>query len=325
MSAASPLFTFVGAGAIGGFYGTRFLRAGFSVRFLEPYCGEIVRAEGLHVKVGGQCEYYGRLEVYTRAEAVPPADRVFICLKTTQNDWIAPHLANLVNPHGAIISMQNGLEAERELARFAPQTPLFAAVCFGAVKKNSPCIIEHIDRGEVALAEYLPSSRTPSGLLSSLAAEFRRARISAHAEPDLDRLRWTKLMLNGPLNSLALLLHATTQDLARHPASRALTRSLMVELSAIAAAAGKSLPATLPDRLLAAMDQMHPHETSSRGDLAQMRPLEIESLLRRPAVLAQQLGVSAPKLDLLVELLACLSRPSSSPGPVFHHDQPSSQ
>ncbi len=57
------------------------------------------------------------VDVYPDIESLPPADVVLLCLKSTSNHEILPHLAKTIKPGGVLVVMENGFGIEEQVAR----------------------------------------------------------------------------------------------------------------------------------------------------------------------------------------------------------------
>src|SRR4051794_3204865 len=109
----------LGAGAIGSYYGGRLAQHGCDVNFLLRSDYEHVRANGLTVRsIDGDFHLPAeRLRVYNDPATLPPADLVIVTLKSTENHQFPRLIPPLLRDETAILTLQNGLGNEDELAR----------------------------------------------------------------------------------------------------------------------------------------------------------------------------------------------------------------
>ena len=109
----------VGCGALGSFYGAKFCRNGQDVHFLLRSDYDVVRQKGVTVR-----SINGDFHVQPRCARTPDkigaCDVVLIGLKTTANNQFPKLLPALVGPHTAVVSLQNGLGNEEQLAGLFP-------------------------------------------------------------------------------------------------------------------------------------------------------------------------------------------------------------
>src|SRR5260370_39477992 len=119
----------VGCGAVGSFYGASLSRDGHDVHFLLRSDYDVVRRRGVQVR-----SPLGDFRAHPRAARSPAeignSDVVLIALKTTANSQFEALLPPLVGPGTAVVTMQNGLGNEDELARLFPPSQILGALCF---------------------------------------------------------------------------------------------------------------------------------------------------------------------------------------------------
>lgn len=106
----------IGAGAMGGLYGAKLFQAGHDVHFLMRRDYETVRKDGLQI-LSHMGDFHIRPPVYSSAEALGQCDLVIVGLKTTDNGALPDLLAPVVGPETIVLTLQNGLGNEEEIAR----------------------------------------------------------------------------------------------------------------------------------------------------------------------------------------------------------------
>lgn len=310
-------YAILGSGAIGGYYGACLQRAGQTVHFLLHSDYEHVRQHGLKVDSVEGDFLLSEIQAYKRAEEMPPVDVVIIALKTTQNARLLPKLLPpLLKPETVILTLQNGLDIEDEIAAIAPNQTLFGGLCFICSNKIGPGHIHHIDYGSLLLGAYHPDRR-PAGVspvLEAIAHDFTQAGIQIDITDDLYLARWHKLVWNIPFNSLSVILNATTTEMMENPNSRQLAADLMLEVVTAAHACVKvdeatrdrTLPPDLIQTMLDHTATMKPYRTSMKIDFEERRPLEVEAIVGNPLRAAQQAGVDTPRIEMLYHQLKSL-------------------
>jgi 2-dehydropantoate 2-reductase len=296
----SHRYAIIGTGAIGGLYGGSLARAGSEVHFLCRSDYAPVRAHGLRVDSVWGDFTLDRVNAYASAADMPECDGVLVCTKTTSNRDLPHLLAPLARPGTAFILMQNGLDAEEEIAAAFPQVQVGGAMCFVCSNRVGPGHIHHLDYGQVTLGAHTPGM---DELLDSIVADFERAKVPVEKTDDLRTGRWMKLVWNIPFNGLSVVLGAGTDAIMSDPATAALARELMLETLAGARADGRPVDDSFADIMLFATRQMKPYKTSMALDYEAGRPLEIEYLYRHPLEAARRAGVSLPRVEMLATLL----------------------
>ena len=305
MTAEQLSFTILGTGALGGFYGSRLLVGGSTVRFIAHGDVALMREQGLRVDSPLGDQHHRHIEVYAASDAIPASDVVCIALKTTQNHQLIELLRPLVGPGTVILELQNGLTAEDELAAAFPEAIILAGLCFLCSNKVGPGHISHLDYGLVSFAPYDARGRD---WIPRLMQAFAAGGVGVESQPSLPRARWRKLAWNIPFNGLSVVLGANTDAIMADPGSRALAEQLMAEVATGAAACGVPFDTDFMPELMATTERMTPYAPSMRLDYLAKRELEIEYMYRRPLREAARHGANLPAIQLLTGQLGFLDR-----------------
>lgn len=309
----------VGCGAVGSFYGAKLAQAGEEVHFLLRSDYEVVQRKGVFIR-SVQGDFRVRPQCARRPDDIGPCDLVVIGLKTTANDQF-PHLVPpLLGPGTAVLTLQNGLGNEAQLARIVPSEQILGGLCFVCLNRVEPGIIHHIDHGQVVLGEF---QRCPEPRTHDIAERFRRAGVPCAVTDDLQKAHWEKLTWNIPFNGLGVAgiagfeAVASGRLMAGAPLSECLTtdklladarwaglvRELMLEAIAAARALSFDLPESLAEKQIALTRTMGAYKASTLIDFERGQPLELESLFLEPLRQARKAGLPAARLSRLCDVL----------------------
>lgn len=317
----------VGCGAVGSFYGAKLARAGEEVHFLLRSDYEVVRRRGVQVR-SPQGDFRVQPKCAHAAEEIGVCDLVLVGLKTTANDQFPVLLPPLVGPATVLLTLQNGLGNEEQLAQVATVEQIMGGLCFVCLNRREPGIIQHIDHGLVMLGEF---QRWPEPRTHDIATRFRNAGIPCSVTDNLARAHWEKLTWNIPFNGLGVgsaaglkavqsgelpaqgPLHSclTTDRLLNDPGWFKLVIGLMLEVIAAARALGHEVPVELAEKQVERTRTMGAYKASTILDFEHRRPLELRSLFLEPLRQAQLTGTLMPRLSSLCKLLTQLD---SAPG-----------
>lgn len=312
----------VGCGAVGSFYGAHLLRAGHAVHFLLRSDYEVVARDGVHI-LSLHGDFSARPQAANTPEEVGVADLVVIALKTTANHEFPRLLPPLVGPDTAVLTLQNGLGSEAQLAAVVGEEKVFGGLCFVCLNRIAPGVIRHTAHGRIVMGEY---RRRPTPRAERLANAFRAAGIRCDIAADLEQAHWEKLVWNIPFNGLGVAGIVGWENLDRGevppgpmrqtclPTDELLAstqgvtwaRGLMDEVIAVACALGHLIPAEYANENLERTRCMGNYRASTLLDFENGLPLEIDSLFREPRRQARALGVPTPRLDALCEVLEAL-------------------
>ena len=296
----------IGTGAVGGYYGARLAAAGNEVRFLFHSDYEAVRANGLTVEsVRGDIRL-PQVLAHGDFRDMPRCDLVIVALKAVRNAVLEDILPHVLAPDGLVLTLQNGLGADDDIARIVGPDRVAGGLCFICSNKVGPGHIRHLDYGKITLGEYAPDfgARGITPRLQALSDLFASAGIENEMLEDLVLGRWRKLMWNIPYNGMSVVMNATTDEMVRDPALRPLFRELMADVQAGAAAYGRVIPDSFADLMADLTDRMTPYATSMMLDFQAKREMEVEAIYGNPLRLAQARGVDLPHIETLYRQLA---------------------
>lgn len=318
----------VGCGALGSFYGAKLLATGEEVHFLLRSDYEAVRRTGVRVR-SMDGDFHVSPRCADRPEEIGICDLVLIGLKTTANHEFPSLLSPLVGSSTAVLTLQNGLGNEEQLAELFGTDRVMGGLCFVCLNRSEPGVIQHIAQGLVTLGEFRRPAQPRTVRIGEL---FRRAGVPCELRDDLERAHWEKLVWNVPFNGLGVASAAgyrailsgdvaksgptgpclTTDILLSEPRWERLVHELMSEVIATAHALGFSMSVGLADELIARTRSMGAYKPSTLIDFERRQALELESLFLRPLSYAKRSHVAAPRLAALCEVLKLLDPGSRS-------------
>lgn len=238
----------VGAGAVGGYYGSMLLRAGHAVTFVaRGEHGRKIRDEGLTVELPDET-------LVVRADVVEDvssaagygADVVIVAVKSQSLPRVTKGIGAALGEGGVAIPLLNGLDSEDEIAREIGAHRVIGGVAQIAARIAAPGRIRVDAPARIVLA---PLSKDQMPLVERIAAEFSKAGFGCDAKHDLKRVLWTKLLWNAPFNAICALTRLPAGEVLDVPELEALVREAMRELAAVAATEGVSID----ERFIASM------------------------------------------------------------------------
>jgi 2-dehydropantoate 2-reductase len=307
-----PRIGIIGTGAIGGFYGLMLARAGYDVHFLLRSEFDAVSERGLRVdsSVHGELRL-DPVQAYRDAVQMPPCDWLLVGAKTTSNADLAPLIALVAAPDAKVVLLQNGLAVEEPLEPLLPAgLHLIGGLCYICVHRRAPGEVVHQALGGVNLGYHsgpATDDEQRQAILETGSGMFREAGLESAAMANLDQARWQKLVWNVPYNGLSVLLDAGTEALMGQADSRALIRSIMLEVVEGAEACGHAMPADFADKLLLMTERMSDYLPSMYHDHLAHRPLELQAIYAAPLAAAQAAGKDMPCTRALYQALRFLS------------------
>lgn len=294
----------IGSGAIGGYYGGKLAKAGQEVHFLFRSDYEYVKKNGLQVD---SCDgsFHIQANAYNNTADMPQCDVVLVCLKSVNNDKLKKLLPPLLHPHTLVVLIQNGIGVEEDVQRDFPGVQLAAGLAFICSAKTEHGRVNHQCYGSINLANY---SCKDEALMQAVVSEFREAGIETGLV-EYHEARWKKAVWNMPFNGMTVALHAQTDELLKHPATRQLIREQMMEVVGAARALGvNGVDEAFVDKMIQMTDEMTPYSPSMRLDYDFHRRMEIYYLYTRPIETARKAGFRMSKLEMLEAELKFLEK-----------------
>ena len=312
----------VGCGALGSYYGAKLCRDGHMVHFLLRSDYDVVRHRGVSIR-SPDGDFHVNPKCARTPEEIGPCDVVLIGLKATANDQYSKLLPPLVNEHTAVVTLQNGLGNEEQLAKLFPAKPVVGGRWFVCLKRIEPGVIHHIGHGRIVLGEFAgwPEPRT-----HDIASAIRHSGVPCDVTDNLERAHWEKLVWNIPFNGLGVASSAgydavisgqlksnaslgpclTTDRLLDSGPWEALVRELMAEVIAAANAQHLRVDPAQAEVQITRTRPMGAYRASTLIDFERKQPLELEALFLQPLSRTKQAGVEAPRLSALCRILEVL-------------------
>jgi len=292
---AWPRVAVMGAGAVGCYYGGLLARAGAPVTLIGRAAHvDAVNAGGLRFD-GLKFRETIRVAASTGIEPVRAADLILFCVKSTDTAAAAREIAPLIGPGALILALQNGVDnPERIAAEVA--CPVIPAVVYVACNMGGPGHLRHTGRGDLVIGAMRGARVPPTqAQVERLAAVLEAAGVPCRVSPNVEGELWGKLLINCTYNAISALGRSRYRRLTALEDTRALMREVVLEVLAVAKAAGVSMPegdwVDIALRLSASM----PEATSSTAqDLARGKRTEIDHLNGFLARRGAQLGIPTP-------------------------------
>jgi 2-dehydropantoate 2-reductase len=295
-----PRIAVVGAGAVGGYFGGMFARAGAPTVFIgRKHFADAVNRNGLVIdKLQGQERISARATV--EISAVRDCPLILFCVKANDTSAVATRLASFVRPDAVVVCLQNGVDNAERVRAVAKVVAVPAAV-YVAVSVPESGRVKHLARGDLIIG---PSSDKTI----EIANVFERAGIPCRISENIEGELWVKLLRNCALNAISALGHVRYGQIARDADARRLMRRVIDEVLAVARAANVTLPGVNSSDcgMAAAMQlasQMADAFSSTAQDLDRGRETEIDALNGYIARRGADLGVPVPVNHALFALV----------------------
>jgi 2-dehydropantoate 2-reductase len=294
-----PRIAVVGAGAVGGYFGGMFARAGAPAVFIgRKQFADAVNSKGLLLDtLHGQERI--RATATVEMSAVRDCSLILFCVKANDTSATATQMAPFVRPDATVVCLQNGVDNADQVRAAANVAALPAAV-YVAVSVPESGRVKHLARGDLIIGP--PCDRT------YLADLFVRAGIPCRVSENIEGELWLKLLRNCALNAISALGYVRYGQIVQSDNAKKLMEQIVDEVLAVARAAGVVLPG-IDDResgMAAAMElatQMADAFSSTAQDLNRGRLTEIDALNGYISRRGAELGIPVPVNHALFTLV----------------------
>ena len=310
-------FAVVGAGAIGGYLGTKLALAGEDVTFIARNRNlAAIQSRGFKlILADGSEQHAPSARAVQRMGDAGPQDVVLLTVKAHQVDDLLPDLRQLFGPQTLVVTMINGIPwwyfhrlggahegrglesvdpGGRIAAHIEPER-LIGSVVYPAAELVEPGVVRLIEGNRFTIGE-LNGERTER--IEALSQALMHAGFKAPVSKDIRSEIWIKLWGNLSFNPISALTHATLEDICRFPASRALAAGMMTEAQAVAEQLGVQFKISL-DQRIAGAEAVGAHKTSMLQDVEHGRALELEALVGAVVELGRVTGTPTPMIDAI--------------------------
>lgn len=294
----------MGAGAVGAYFGARLRAAGEDV---------VLCARGDHLRAIRErgldlTSIRGDLKIEISATDTPrdfaPYDLILFCVKAYDTDAAARAIEGCLKPGGAILTIQNGVENEANLAAIFGRDAVMGGNARVGVEILAPGKIAHLSTGHIDFGEL---DGRESERAKAIAAVFQRAGILGELSADIMTLRWDKLVWNGALNTVATLTRRRVGEILDDAESMKLLRTVMKEIVDVARAEGAQISDDRIDAYIAhSQKNLRALKTSTQQDLEHGKALEYEALSGAVVRAARRHGISVPANETVYALLRLL-------------------
>src|SRR5437870_1944931 len=178
-----PRIAVVGAGAVGGYFGGMFARAGAPTVFIgRKHFADSVTAGGLVLDKSDDQERI-KIDATVDMSAIRDCSLILFCVKASDTSATARQMAALVRPDATVVCLQNGVD-NADQVRAAANVVVVPAAVYVAVSVPEPGRVKHLARGVLpgvhdqasGIAAAMEIATQMHGAFSSTAQDLSRGR-----------------------------------------------------------------------------------------------------------------------------------------------------
>ncbi|MFE4829535.1 ketopantoate reductase family protein [Streptomyces sp. NPDC056672] len=294
----------VGAGATGGYFGARLVRADRDVTFLvRPGRAAVLRERGLRITGAGEDDRIDA-RLVTAAElrdshgSDGSYDLVLMSVKATALAQAMEDIAPAVGPSTAILPVLNGIgHLDALSARFGTAAVLGGVALLATSVDARGDIVVLAPGATLTLGDQRGGAASPRAgrALELLAGAGFDVTVSENILAEM----WHKWVFIATAGAITCLMRGTVGDIVSVPGGTEYAKAVLAETAAVSGAAGFPLP----DERFATLQKTLTQPDSSFGpsfyrDVMAGRPTEVEHVFGDLTSRAAALSVSTPLMDL---------------------------
>ena len=314
----------IGAGAIGGFIGTRLAHAGQAQvsALARGATLAALREKGWRLNTAAGL-LHAPAQVEEHAAALGVQDLVIIAVKGPALPQVAQSITPLLGPQTLVMPAMNGVpwwfchgvtgfgdeplqsvDPGGVISRAIPASQVVGCVVHASTSSPEPGLVQHKVGQGLIVGE-------PKGGKSERVQ--RIADLLAHAAFDLTHSAdvrydiWYKLWGNMTMNPISAITGATIDRVLADPLLRDFCSAVMLEASAIGARIGCPIAQSAEDRH-AITSKLGAFKTSMLQDVEAGRSIELDAIVTAVHEIGRRVGQPSPHIDALLGLTRLFGR-----------------
>lgn len=314
----------VGAGAIGGFIGTKLAAAG-QARVSALARGATLaalQARGWRLRSAGG-ELQAAVQASASASELGEQDLVVIAVKGPALTEVARGIGPLLGPHTVVMPAMNGVpwwfckgvsgledaplesvDPGGEIARAIPFEQVLGCVVHANTALAEPGLVQHrVGQGLIIGEPRGGSSDRAQAVCGLLAQAGFEVTASENIRYDI----WYKLWGNLTMNPVSAVTGATIDRVLADPLVREFCSTAMREASTIGSRIGCAIDQT-PDDRHAVTAKLGAFKTSMLQDAEAGRLLELDAIVGAVVEIGRRIGEPTPAIDALFGLTRLFGR-----------------
>jgi 2-dehydropantoate 2-reductase len=301
-TAAVSSVAVVGAGAMGCLFGALLSKNSVSVVFKEPNQPKrkALVENGLELVDGDQRTSF-HVSVVTPEADTPNVDAAILCVKAYDTATAAGQLADTLEPHVPMLTLQNGLGNVEHLTEALGRHRVVAGTTSLGAHMPASSTVVYAGRGEVHLGA-LEKGASPH--VETLTALFRKMGVEVTVAQSVTDILWSKLVVNVAINALTYVLGVSNGALGEIDEAQEIMRQVLCEAVEVACAEGALLDVEeATARVSRVVEATAENRSSMLMDRIRRRRTEIAHINGAVAQRARTHDLKAPVNETLTRLV----------------------
>lgn len=291
----------IGAGAMGCLYAAMLCEKHEVTLFdVNRTVVDALNRDGIRMQSPAGDEKVYRIPAVMSGEGKKAFDLVILFVKDTASEAALTSNRMLIGEQTLLLTLQNGMGNDTIMERFVPKD----RILLGTTKHNcvtlSPGVIYHSGAGVTHIGS-LSGNHEAAGWA---AKSFRDCGIETEACEDVRRLLWQKLFVNMTVNPITAILDSEISVIRDDPYAHALSRTLIDEAVAVAAADGEKFASEdVFCDVMKTVDGFSRGRSSMWQDISHGRKTEIDFINGAVVKLGEKYHIPTPCHAAIVQLV----------------------
>ncbi|WP_157966234.1 ketopantoate reductase family protein [Oceanibium sediminis] len=283
----------MGAGGIGGYLGARLAQAGHDVRIVARGAHlAAIQCNGLRLE-SPHGDFHARdVQATDNPGDIGPVDIVIFAVKLKDTEQAAKDVAPMIGPDTRVVTLQNGIDSKRLIARFVPEGQIAAGIIYLAAHIGAPGVIVNPGGIHKSVIDAMESDPVMAEFLEA-AATLVGADVTG--TNDIGHVIWEKFVALSAFSAVCCIARQPVGVIYASPPLLDLFRDTLAENVAVARAMGQRFDDAHVERVVEMLShQPHGQKASMLIDLEAGKPLELPWLAGRVSELGKEQGVPTP-------------------------------
>ena len=227
----------------------------------------------------------------------------FLCLiKTYEIETSFESLKHCIAKNTTILPLYNGVDATERIQKLFPENTVLQGCVYIVAMIETPGVIKKMGSYEKL---FFGSKNAPITKLNVLESIFEKASIECYLVENIEETVWEKFIFISALASATSYLNVNIGGILDNPENKAIYRSLVNEIYAVAVAKGVALSDDIVAQTIIKLEKTPKDATSSmHRDLLAGHKMEVNSLTKYVVSEGLKYGVETPVYQKILEKLS---------------------
>ena len=299
----SPTFALMGSGGMGGYIGAKLSQAGYRVSFIARGAHlEAMQNNGLKIEGPDETFVIDPIRATGDPKDIGPVDFVIFCVKLWDTEAAGDQCRDLIGPDTAVLSMQNGVDAEPILSSILGSQHVMGATSEIGANIIEPGFVRRFT--PFAIIRFGEFDQLRSARSIQFSEAITAAGLGAEHVDSISLTIWDKFLWLVGASALNCVTRQPFGPVREDPDTRALLRQIMEEVMSVANAKGIPLTNENIETRLDYIDSLPGQAKVSMAlDLERGNRLELPWLSGAVVRMGQELSVPTPANQVICAAL----------------------